>query len=106
MAEIRRFYEELNKFWKDEICHVAEALKKGRIEPGDLERWKNFHSSLKQTIKFWKVCVFSSTMHFQIEQNIVFRIGHQTAMPKPYTATIHPLLLFVHPPFCFGSSLY
>ena len=57
MAEIRRFYEELNKFWKDEICHVAEALKKGRIDPGDLERWKSFHSSLKQTIKFWKVCV-------------------------------------------------
>ena len=58
MAEIRRFYEELNKFWKDEIRHVAEALKRGRTDPGDLERWKNFHSSLKQTIELWKVCFF------------------------------------------------
>ena len=58
MAQIRRFYEELNKFWKDEICHIAEALKKGRTDPEDLERWKNFHSSLKQTIMCWKVCVF------------------------------------------------
>jgi len=54
MAEIRRFYEELNKFWKEEICHVAEALKNGRTDPRDLGRWKNFHSSIKQTIEFWK----------------------------------------------------
>ena len=58
MAEIRRFYEELNKFWKEEICHVAEALKKGRTDPEDLERWKNYHSSLKQTIGLWKVRFF------------------------------------------------
>jgi hypothetical protein len=57
MAEIRRFYEELNKFWREEICSVAEALKKRRVDPRDFERWNSFRSSLKQTIKFWKVCV-------------------------------------------------
>jgi hypothetical protein len=56
MAEIRRFYEELNKFWREEICHVVEALKKRRIDPKDFERWNSFRSSLKQTIEFWKVC--------------------------------------------------
>jgi hypothetical protein len=56
MAEIRRFYEELNKFWREEICCVVEALKKRRVDPRDFERWNNFRSSLKQTIDFWKVC--------------------------------------------------
>jgi len=54
MAEIRRFYEELNKFWRDEICYVVEALKKRRVDPRDFERWNSFRSSLKQTIEFWK----------------------------------------------------
>ena len=55
VAEIRRFYEELNKFWTEEICHVVEALKKGRTDSKDLERWENLHSSLKQTLGSWKV---------------------------------------------------
>ena len=58
LAEIRRFYEELNKFWTEEIRHVVEALKKGRTDPRDIERWKNFHSSIKQTIESWKVFFF------------------------------------------------
>lgn len=55
VAEIRRFYEELNKFWTEEIHCVVEALrKKGRTDPKDLERWNNFHSGLKQTVESWK----------------------------------------------------
>jgi hypothetical protein len=54
MTEIRRFYEELNKFWREEICCVVEALKKRRVDPRDFERWNSFRS-LKQTIGFWKV---------------------------------------------------
>ena len=56
MAEIRRFYEELNKFWREEIYHVVEALKKRRVDPRDFERWKSFRSSLKRTVEVWKVC--------------------------------------------------
>lgn len=55
MAEIRRFYEELNIFWEEETRHVAEALKKGRPDPTDFERWSNSHSSLRRTIEDWKV---------------------------------------------------
>ena len=78
MAEIRRFYEELNRFWTEEIGHVVEALQKRRIDPKDIERWNNFRSSLKQTIESWKVWFFFySTMHFPIDQNTVFRIRHQ-----------------------------
>jgi hypothetical protein len=55
LAEIRRFYEELNKFWTEEIRHVVDVLKKRRIDPRDFERWNNFNSSLKQTIECWKV---------------------------------------------------
>ena len=68
MAEIWRFYEELNKFWSEEIFHVVEALKKRRVDTRDFERWHNFRSSLKQTIEFWKVISLlppSSTMHSQ-----------------------------------------
>ena len=57
MAEIRRFYEELNIFWREEICYVVEALKRRRVDPRDFERWKSFRSSLKQTIECWKVCI-------------------------------------------------
>jgi hypothetical protein len=56
VAEIQQFYKELNNFWTEEIRCVVEALKKGRTDPKDLERWNNFYSSLKQTLKSWKVC--------------------------------------------------
>ena len=56
VAEIRRFYKELNKFWREEVCFVVEALRKRRVDPKDSERWNGFRSSLKQTVEFWKVC--------------------------------------------------
>jgi hypothetical protein len=55
MAEIQRFYEELNRFWTEEIRHVVNALRRGRTDPKDLKRWDNFHSGLKQTLESWKV---------------------------------------------------
>ena len=68
MAEIRRFYEELNKFWREEICCVVEALKKRRVDPRDIERWNSFRSSLKQTIKIWKVRFFFYYSAFPTDQ--------------------------------------
>jgi hypothetical protein len=58
LAEVGRSYERLMNFWKEEICRVAEALKNGRIDPRDFQRWSNIHPSLEQTIEFWKVCIF------------------------------------------------
>ena len=55
LAEIRELYEELNKFWKEEIRHVDEALKKRRTDLRNFERWDNSYSSLMLTIEYWKV---------------------------------------------------
>ena len=96
LAEIRRFYEELNKFWIEEIRQVVDALEMGRIDPRDLERWNNFHSSLQQTIEFWKVLFPPSTMHYSTDQKVpVLRIKHRTAMLEPYTLAA-TTLQFVH----------
>jgi hypothetical protein len=105
LAEIRRFYEELNKFWTEIRC-VVEALKKGRTDPRDFERWKDFNSSLNQTIEFWRVCYFAlCTLQVPTHQNTVFRIGHRAAMHNPYATTMRFLLQFVYSPFHFGSPL-
>ena len=101
LAEIRRLYEELDKFWKEEICLVAKALKEDCIDTGDFERWNNYHSSLRQTMESWKVCFLPFTMRygalfFSTDQNTLFRIGYQRVMLKLYAATLRPLLQFVH----------
>jgi hypothetical protein len=108
LAEVGRSYEWLMNFWKEEIRHVAEAVKKGRTDPSDFERWSNIRPSLEQTIEFWKVCIFLyCTKHFPTNQNTIFRIDIQAVMVKPYTATLlHPLLQFVYSPFHFGALLY
>jgi hypothetical protein len=99
MAEIRRFYEELNKFWREEICCVVEALKKRRVDPRDFERWNGFRSSLKQTIESWKVCLLPLLLYIPNRSNNMSRIGHQTVVLKPYPAITHPLLQSVYSPF-------
>ena len=58
LAQVWRSYERLTNFWKEETRIVTKALKKGRIDPGDFERWSNIHPSLEQSIEFWKVCIF------------------------------------------------
>ena len=96
MAEIRRFYEELNKFWREEICHVVEALNKRRVDPKDFERWNSFRSSLKQTIEFWKVCFLPLLLCIPDRSNTLSRTDQQL---KPYPATTHPHLQSVYSAF-------
>jgi len=55
LAQIRRYYEELDKFWTDEIRRAVKALEMRRIDLKDFERWKNFHASIKQTIEYSEV---------------------------------------------------
>jgi hypothetical protein len=98
MAEIRRFYKELNKFWREEICCVVEALKKRRVDPRDFERWNGFRSSLKQTIEFWKVFLLPLLLDIPNQSNNMSRIGQQTVVLKPYTAITHPPLQSVYSP--------
>ena len=99
MAEIRRFYEELNKFWREEICCVVEALKKRRVDPRDFERWNGFHSSLKQTVELWKVCLLHLLLGIPNRSNNMSRTGHQAVILKPHPAITHPLLQSVYSPF-------
>jgi hypothetical protein len=48
---------ELDRFWAEEISRAIEALKMRRVDPTDLDRWKNFHADLKQTTESWNVLV-------------------------------------------------
>jgi hypothetical protein len=105
MAEIRRFYEELNRFWREEISCVVEALKKRRVDPRDFERWNSFRSSLKQTIKFWKVCFLPLLLCNPNRSNTMSRTGRQAVILKPYPVITHTLLQSVYSPFRFGVSL-
>jgi len=54
LVEIRRCYEELDKFWTEEICRAVKALEIRRVDRRDFERWKNFHPNIKQAIEIWK----------------------------------------------------
>ena len=105
MAEIRRFYEELNKFWREEICHVVEALKKRRIDPRDFERWNSFRSSLNQTIELWKVCFLPLPLCIPNRSNTISRTDHQAMIFKPFPAITYPLLQSVYSAFHSGVSL-
>jgi hypothetical protein len=55
LCQIRQCYVEMDTFWTEEICRAAKALERCRIDPNDVERWKNFHASLKGTVGSWKV---------------------------------------------------
>ncbi len=67
LCQIRQCYVEMDKFWKEEICRAAKALERRRVDPSDVERWNNFHVSLKETIDSWKVLlVVTSAMHLQL----------------------------------------
>ena len=55
LREIRRCYEDLDKFWTEEICRAVKALEIRYVDPGDVERWRVFKVSLEQTIESWKV---------------------------------------------------
>ena len=106
LAEIREFYEELNIFWKEEAFRAAEVFKERRTDLRDFECWNSFYSSLKLAIEFWKVCYFTSTVHFSSNQNDPFRISHRVVMLKTNVAIMHSLLQSVQSPFHFCISSY
>ena len=103
LTEIRQCYVELNKFWTEEISRASEALRMGRVDPTDLERWKNFHANLKQTIESWKVSYgFLFLCALPTGQNSLFRTSRQVVIRKPY-ATMYARLRFARPCFHLAS---
>jgi hypothetical protein len=49
----------MDKFWRDEICRAVTALQACRVDPGDVERWRDFKAGIQQTIESWKVWFFT-----------------------------------------------
>ena len=48
--DLRRCYIEMDEFWVDEVQRATEALKNRRVDPEDIERWRNFGRSLEHII--------------------------------------------------------
>jgi hypothetical protein len=100
LTEIKQRYTELYKFWTEEIFRAMEAFEKRRVDRTDIERWRNFHANLKQTIESWKVqCDFYSRAAHH--QPTLFRVSYPVVMLKLYSATMHACLEFAG----FASSL-
>ena len=106
LCQIRQCYVEMDKFWSEEICRAANALERRRVDPSDVERWKNFCASLKETIDSWKVYPLYFRYAFPTYQNTFFRIGRQVVVPKTYATTIHALPQFVHSSSYFGTPKF
>ncbi len=58
---------EIDKFWRDEIYHVANALELRRVDVSDLDRWEKFQASLKETIESWKVWSLLPLLHIPVQ---------------------------------------
>ena len=102
LAEIRRCYEELDKFWADEIRRAVKALEMRRVDLKDFERWKDFHTSIKKAIEDSKVWQCTSLMRSRMKRNTLFRLDHQAVILKSYAAKTHNLQLFVYSSYRFG----
>ncbi|KAI0259463.1 hypothetical protein BC834DRAFT_1035892 [Gloeopeniophorella convolvens] len=61
LKEIRQCYNDMDKFWVEEIGRVTESLKTRRIDPEDANRWRAFRDSLQRTINCWKTGSDSGT---------------------------------------------
>lgn len=107
LAEIKQCYIELDKFWARESSGAFEALKMRRVDPTDLERWKNYYKVLEQTIESWKVqCGFLfMCCALLTDQNTLFRMSLQVVMLRPSAATMNTRLMFARSRFHFGISL-
>ncbi|KAI0268943.1 hypothetical protein BGY98DRAFT_324283 [Russula aff. rugulosa BPL654] len=82
LGEISRCYKELDKFWKEEICSADTAFRTRRVDPGDVERWRNFKASLEQTVESRKVWFLSIAL--DEEQTSSFRLINTVAVSGIY----------------------
>jgi hypothetical protein len=87
----------LDKFWKEEICSADTAFRTRRVDPGDVERWRNFKASLEQTVESRKVWFLSIAL--DEEQTSSFRLINKVAVSGIYFMITVQVALFVHSPF-------
>jgi hypothetical protein len=96
---------ELDKFWTEEISRAIKALKMRRIDPTDLERWKNFHANLQTSIGSWKVLsgLLFLCRAFLTGQTAFSSLSYQAVLLDPYVA----ILMQARLRFCpFSLSLW
>ncbi len=63
LGEIGRCYKELEKFWTEEIGRAVTALQTRRVDPSEVERWRDFKTELQQTIESWEVWSLTSLVY-------------------------------------------
>ncbi len=63
LSEISRCYKELEKFWTEEIGRAVTALQTRRVDPSEVERWRDFKTELQQTIESWEVWSLTSLVY-------------------------------------------
>ena len=93
LGEISRCYKELDNFWKEEICRADIALQTRCVDPGDVERWRDFKASLRQTIESWKV--WFRSIPVDRKQTKSFRLVTKVALSGINSVQVP---LFVHFP--------
>ena len=94
----------MDKFWKDEVCRADTAFRTCRVDPGDVERWRNFKASLQQTVESWKVWFRSIALDG--EQIKSFRLINKVAISGIYSTITVQVPLFVHLPFHIVVVIY
>lgn len=57
LIQIRQCYTEMDKFWVDEVQRVTKSLKNRRVDPEDIDRWRDFRESLEHSIAHWEVWI-------------------------------------------------
>jgi hypothetical protein len=98
LAEIRRCYAELDKFWTEEIFRAIEALKTHRIDPPISNAGRTFIQTLNKLLSpgRYRIVSYFLCCALPTNQNNLFRMSYQVAMLKPYAATAHSCLRLAH----------
>jgi hypothetical protein len=104
LGEIRRCYKELDKFWKEEICRADTAFRTRRVDPGDVERWRNFKAGLEQAIESWKV--WFRSIPLDGEQTNSFRLINKVTIFGIYSTITIQVPPFVRLPFNIAVVIY
>jgi hypothetical protein len=56
-GDIQGCYINMDKFWADEVQRATKALRNRRVDPEDIDRWRNFRGSLEHITADWEVFI-------------------------------------------------
>ena len=96
----------MDTFWKDEICRADAAFRTRRVDPGDIERWRNFKASLEQTIEYWEVWFHSIHLDGELTESFRPISINKVAVSGIYSMMTVQALRFVRFPFHIAAVIY